>query len=114
MGALTRFYLGMAVATRMGVAFPYGTLLINVTGCFILGLVATLAAERATIVTPELRLLIGVGFCGAYTTFSTFGFETVALLRNGAFAEASIYVLASVLAGLAATFAGLYIARLVP
>lgn len=113
-GALSRFYLGMVLAQRLGTAFPYGTFIINVTGCFVLGLVGTLAAERAALVTPEIRLLVGVGFCGAYTTFSTFGFETIALLRTGALLEAGLYLFASNALGLAAVYVGFLLARLVP
>lgn len=113
-GALARYYMGILLAQRLGTAFPYGTFAINVTGCFILGLVGTLAVERAAVVSPELRLLIGVGFCGAYTTFSTFGFETLALLRMGAVLEAGLYVLASNVAGLVAVYIGFLLARLVP
>ena len=114
LGAWSRFYLGVFLAQRLGAAFPYGTLIINVTGCFVLGLVGTLAAERASLVTPEVRLLVGVGFCGAYTTFSTFGFETVALLRTGALAEAALYVVGSNALGLGAVYVGFLLARLAP
>jgi CrcB protein len=113
-GALARFYLATAMAARFGTAFPYGTLLINVTGCFILGLLGTLGAERATIITPEGRLLLGVGFCGAYTTFSTFGLETLTLLRAGAIGQAGLYMFASNLIGLLAVFLGFQLARWVP
>lgn len=114
LGALTRFYVGMAIAQRLGAAFPYGTLFINVTGCFVLGLLSTLALERATLVTPEVRLLLGVGFCGAYTTFSTFGVEAVSLLRSGDLAEAGLYVLGSNALGLVAVYLGLLAARVLP
>ena len=113
-GALARYYAGLAIAQRLGAAFPYGTLAINVTGCFVLGLIGTLAAERGALVTPEVRLVAGVGFCGAYTTFSTFGFETLALLRVGALAEAVLYVALSNALGLAAVIAGFALARVLP
>lgn len=114
MGALARYYLGLVMAQRVGVAFPYGTLLINVTGCLVLGLVGTLAVERSTIVTPEVRLLVAVGFCGAFTTFSTFGFETLSLLRAGDYAEAALYVLGSNVLGLVAVFLGFTLVRMLP
>jgi CrcB protein len=110
-GTLTRYALGLLFAARFGTAFPYGTLVINVTGCFVIGLVGTLAAERMW-VTPELRLLIGVGFCGAFTTFSSFGYETVLLVRMGALAQAGFYVLASNALGLLAVFLGVKLAGL--
>jgi CrcB protein len=111
LGTLSRYGLGLLFAARFGTAFPYGTLVINVTGCFVIGLVGTLAAERLW-VTPELRLLIGVGFCGAFTTFSSFGYETVLLVRMGAFAQAGGYVLASNTLGLLAVFLGVKLAGL--
>lgn len=113
-GALTRYYLGLAISQRLGTAFPYGTLFINVTGCFVLGLVTALALSRVTVMPPELRLLVGVGFCGAYTTFSSFGVETIVLIRSQALLEASVYVLGSVVAGVAATALGWWCARLIP
>ena len=112
LGTLSRYYMGLQFAARFGLDFPYGTLVINVTGCFIIGLVGSLAAERVW-VTPELRLLLGVGFCGAYTTFSSFGYETVLLVRMGAFAQAGFYVLASNALGLLAVFLGVKLAGLV-
>lgn len=113
-GATSRYYLGLWVATRLGTTFPYGTLLINITGCLILGFFGTLAAERAVVIPPELRLLIAVGFTGSYTTFSTFGFETIRLLEDGNLLLAIAYILGSVLAGLLATYLGLVVARILP
>lgn len=109
LGAWARLYLGLAVTLRMGPGFPYGTLLINVLGCFLLGVVNTLVLERGV---PDVwRLAVGVGFCGAFTTFSTFGFETLALLREGRFSLAAAYVLASNMLGLAAAAAGWWLVR---
>jgi CrcB protein len=109
LGAWARLYLGLAVALRTGTGFPYGTLLINVLGCFALGLINTVVLERG--VPDAWRLGLGVGFCGAFTTFSTFGFETLALLREGRYAAAALYVLASNLLGLVATTLGWLISR---
>lgn len=113
-GTLARYYLGMAVTWRWGAVFPFATLLINVSGCFAIGLLATLAAERAQLITPELRWLLIVGFCGAYTTFSTFGLETLVLIREGAWLKATLYVFASNGLGLLATFGGFWCARALP
>ncbi|MDB5098105.1 MAG: camphor resistance protein CrcB [Cyanobacteria bacterium RYN_339] len=109
MGAWARLYLGLAVALRTSTGFPYGTLLINLLGCFILGVVNTLVLERGV---PDVwRLAVGVGFCGAFTTFSTFGFETLALLREGRYAAAALYVLASNLLGFGCAALGWLVAR---
>jgi CrcB protein len=110
-GALTRFYLGVAIARQVGAGFPFATLAINISGCFLLGLINALALDRAEWMPPAARLLIGVGFCGAYTTFSTFGYETVTLLRAGAYAQVGWYLLLSNGLGALAVFSGLLAAR---
>lgn len=109
LGAWARLYLGLAVALRVGTSFPYGTLLINVLGCFVLGVINTLVLERG--VADAWRLALGVGFCGAFTTFSTFGFETLALLREGRYGAAATYVVLSNMLGLAAATLGWLVAR---
>lgn len=111
LGALSRYYLSIALTDRFGAAFPWATLCINVTGSFLLAVITTLAAERTGLVPPELRLFLAVGFCGAYTTFSTFGVETFSLLRAGSVLEAIGYMAMSNLIGLLAVVAGAYCAR---
>nr|WP_243900364.1 CrcB family protein [Hymenobacter defluvii] len=88
-----------------------GTLLVNVLGCLLIGLFYA-AAERGTIGSPELRLLLTTGFCGGFTTFSTFSYETIALLTDGEYFFGALYVAGSMLLGLAATFAGVALVRL--
>jgi len=109
-GAMTRYGLTLFVATFWKRDFPLATLLINVSGSFILGLFATFAAERASI-DPMWRLLIATGFVGAYTTFSTFEYETERLAANGAVGWGLINVLTSVIAGFIAVRLGLILAR---
>ena len=109
-GSVARYALG-ALFQRAGAGFPYGTLVINVTGSFLLGLLARYLLETSA--TPELRAALTVGFCGGYTTFSTFSFETAALIEGGDYARAATYVAASVALSLAATFAGFAAARAV-
>lgn len=79
LGALSRYYVGEAFALWLGMAFPYGTMFINITGSILLGLIQALALER-NLFSPRFRLFTGVGFCGSYTTFSTFIKETLGLL----------------------------------
>jgi CrcB protein len=80
-GALSRYYITIFAARWLGTAFPFGTLFINLTGAFVMGFFITFTLERA-IASPDLRLLIAVGFLGSYTTFSTYALDTAALLRN--------------------------------
>jgi len=112
LGANTRFWLGGWIAQRYGTAFPWGTFVINVTGAFILGLFSTLITERI-IAAPNLRLLVAIGFVGAYTTFSTFEYETLTLAENGAFLRAVANIVFSVLAGFLAVWLGAKLARVV-
>src|SRR6266702_897674 len=81
-GALARYVLGTAIAARIGGRFPLGTLVINVSGSFLMGLLMTLLTERLQ-PHPNLRLLLIVGFLGGYTTFSSFEWETLSLVRDG-------------------------------
>jgi len=106
LGANARYLLGGWIAGRMGVAFPYGTFAINVTGSFILGLFLAFAQDRAW-VAPPARLLFAVGFVGAYTTFSTFEYESIRLVQDGELFLGAIYLIGSVLSGGVATIVGI-------
>lgn len=105
-GALSRYYLTIWFSQRFGTAFPYGTFFINVSGCFVMGFFATFVLVRTEIVSPELRLLIGTGFLGAYTTFSTYGLETWMLLRSGNFLPTFVYWGGSALLGVVGVWLG--------
>ena len=109
-GAPARYLLDDAISSRTQGVFPWGTLVINVSGSFLLGLLTGLALFHAFPATP--RLILGTGFCGAYTTFSTFTYETVRLLEEGAVTEAVRSALASLVLGAAAAAAGLAAAAL--
>ncbi len=108
-GTLARFGLQGLVQARMGSTFPYGTLLINLTGCFFLGLIGQFTLNRI-VVSPELRMAIAIGFFGGYTTFSSFGWETAKMLEAGEWLRATTYVTASVVFGLILSVAGIRIA----
>jgi fluoride exporter len=110
LGSVSRFLLGPALQRAFDATFPVGTLFINITGSLILGFVMRLAVEGVN-VTPEARAFIAVGFCGGFTTFSTFSFEAMRLLEDGEGWRAAVYVMASVLLSLAAAFLGLVAAR---
>ncbi|NTW00201.1 MAG: fluoride efflux transporter CrcB [Oscillochloris sp.] len=111
-GANLRYLLSGWVAQRMGSAFPYGTFLINVLGCLFIGVILTLAATKISISEP-LRLLLVTGLLGGFTTFSTFGYESFALITSGNWLSASVYMIGSLALGLAAVFFGAGIVRLI-
>lgn len=111
LGANARYLLALWSADRFGTGFPYGTMIINVTGSFLIGLLVTLVDRLG--LSDEYRLLFVVGFLGAYTTFSTFSFEALALVEAGRYLTAAGYIAGSVLLGLLAVTAGLIIARFV-
>lgn len=106
LGANARYLLGGWVAAHYGAAFPYGTFVINVTGSFILGFFLAFGQDRAW-VAPAARLMFAVGFVGAYTTFSTFEYETIRLVQEREMFLAAVYMLGSVVTGAAATIAGI-------
>ena len=110
LGAVARYAVGVWVETFWRRDFPLATFLVNVTGCFVLGLFLTLATERMSITLP-MRLLVATGFVGAYTTFSTFEYETQRLTTTGAFGWALVNVLTSVVAGYAAVQLGVILGR---
>jgi len=105
LGANARYLLGGFISERWGVVFPYGTFVINVTGSFILGFFMAYAQERSW-VEPGARLMLAVGFVGAYTTFSTFEYETMRLIQDREMLLAMLNVLGSLIAGTIAVFGG--------
>ena len=111
-GALSRYYLTLWFAQRFGVSFPYGTFFINLSGCFIMGFFTTIALYQVAIISLEVRLLIATGFLGAYTTFSTYGLETVTLLRNSRLLTATFYWTGSAILGIICVQLGAILARL--
>ena len=98
-GTLARFSLAGLIQRACGAAFPYGTFVVNMSGCFLMGLLAVVADGRRGL-SPEARLLLMTGFCGAYTTFSTFVLETFTLMRDGNGLQAAANVAGSVAIGL--------------
>jgi CrcB protein len=111
LGSVTRYLVGSTVTNRMGTRFPYGTFVINLTACLIIGFFLA-AVGRRTEVNPALRFLIPIGFVGAYSTFSTFEWETFVHLQTGDFVIAALYVSLSILLGLLAVWLGVMLARL--
>ena len=110
-GSVARYLVGVGMARAFGVAFPYGTLAVNVIGGFLMGLFIELLARRFD-GSPELRLFIAIGILGGFTTFSSFSLDVVVLWERGELATALFYVLASVILSIGALFLGLWLARI--
>ena len=104
-GSVLRYVVGRAVQGSSASGFPIGTMVVNITGCFIIGLLLRQFLNMQ--ISAELRALLVVGFCGGFTTFSTFSGETVGLIEGGEYSRAATYVILSVLLCLTATFAGI-------
>lgn len=112
LGAIARYWVGSEVASRLGTKFPYGTFVINMSACMIIGFSLTYLGKRAEL-SPAWRYLIPTGFVGAYSTFSTYEWETLSSLRDGAFSLAALYAIGSLLLGLVAAWGGAVLAEMI-
>lgn len=110
-GSIARYWVGSEVSSRLGTKFPYGTFVINMTACLIIGFSVTYLGKRVEL-NPAWRFLIPIGFIGAYSTFSTYEWETLSSLRAGAFFLGALYAIGSLLVGLVAVWSGSFLARL--
>jgi CrcB protein len=111
LGSLAWFWVGTVITNRFGTRFPYGTFVINITACLIIGFSLAFLGRRAEL-SAAWRFLIPIGFIGAYSTFSTFEWDTFSNLQTGAFFVAGLYVLLSLFLGLVAVWCGVLIARI--
>ncbi len=109
-GAIARYVLSGLIHRLLGSAFPWGTLVVNLMGCFLIGVLMVFSEDRV-LIAPETRLLLGIGLLGAFTTFSTFGYESLELLRDRQLLYFAMNLLVSVAGGLAAVWAGRLLAR---
>lgn len=109
-GTCFRYYVSNWVQSRSGSSFPWGTLSVNALGCFLFGFVWSVAEERM-LIRLETRIILLSGFIGAFTTFSSFSFETVQLLRDGQSGQALLNIILQLVFGLTAVFAGLIAGR---
>lgn len=110
LGGVARWAIGSWIQLRAGMAFPWGTFTVNTTGALALGFLVRVALATPAI-SPEMRLLLTTGFCGGYTTFSTFSYETAVMLEHAEYGRATVYVVVSVLASLIGMFFGFMLAR---
>jgi CrcB protein len=111
LGAASRYGIGLLTARLWGTGFPYGTLVVNLAGCFIIGLLFALA-DRSRLLTPDVRLLLITGYLGALTTFSSFSLETVSAARAGLMVQAVTNILINNIGGLTLTYLGLRLGSL--
>lgn len=112
LGSIARFWVGSTISSRMGMRFPYGTLVVNITACVLIGFSLTYLGRRADL-SPAWRFFIPIGFIGAYSTFSTYEWETLSTLRSGAFLLAALYAAGSFALGLVAVWGGSWLAEIV-
>jgi CrcB protein len=112
LGSMARYWVGTSIANRLGVRFPFGTLVVNLSACLLIGFSITLLGKRADL-GVAYRYFVPIGFIGAYSTFSTYEWETLANLRIGAIGLAAFYALGSLVLGLVATWGGVLLAEAV-
>lgn len=111
LGSVSRFLASRYMQENFPTAFPFGTFFVNITGCFLIGLIYGFS-ERSALLTPGWKMFLAVGFCGGYTTFSTFANENLALLRDGELYYFFMYTGLSVFLGIAATFLGVLLTKI--
>jgi len=112
LGTGSRHLVGLWAAERFGTLLPYGTLIVNLVGCFLMGLVMHVALNAAAL-SPTLRLVLTTGFLGGLTTYSSFNFETLKLAGDGAFGLAALYFAATTLGGFVAGVSGVPLGRVI-
>jgi fluoride exporter len=111
LGSISRFLASRFLQNNFPSAFPFGTFFVNVSGCLLIGLIYGFS-ERSALLTPGWKMFLAVGFCGGFTTFSTFANENLALLRDGDFFQFFLYTGLSVFLGIAATFLGVLVTKI--
>lgn len=111
LGSISRYWLSFIVDKTFFGAYPYGTFTVNIIGCFLLGLIYAFA-DREQVMTQEMRFFLATGFCGSFTTFSTFSYENQLLYQEGEWTTLITYIVLSVVLGILATIAGVALGKL--
>lgn len=111
-GTISRYLFGGWIHHLFGAEFPYGTLVVNISGCLAVGFLGTLAEERF-LVSPQIRTALLIGFLGAFTTFSSFAYETWELFKDGEMMMAGLNILTSVVTCFVGLLVGVFLARLI-
>lgn len=112
LGTLCRYWLAGAVYEKMGTTFPYGTLIVNLSGCFLIGFFSAVITDRFFL-GPNSKILLMTGFCGAYTTFSTYMLETGNLVKDGQVGRAFLNILVSTVVGFGAYWLGMVLGEII-
>jgi CrcB protein len=111
-GSVCRYLSQQYVQNNYPASIPLGTLLVNITGCFIIGIVYALS-EKGNLISPEVRVFLATGFCGGFTTYSSFAYENVSMVLEGEFYYTALYLLISVFIGFGAVHAGILFTKLI-
>lgn len=110
LGSVARYYTGRMAYNYLSASFPFGTLAVNTLGCFLIGMIYSLSM-RSTAITPGWRMFLIIGFCGGFTTFSTFSYESIQLMRDNEYLYAALNILGSVALGLLAVLGGMAVTQ---
>jgi CrcB protein len=111
-GGIARYLTQLFVQKHFPSSIPYGTLSVNILGCFLIGIIYALAG-KGNLLSPEMRLLLATGFCGGYTTFSSYAYENISLLQDGEFYYTGLYILLSNVIGFAAVYLGIIFIKII-
>jgi CrcB protein len=109
-GSILRYLVALYFARQATSGFPFGTLAVNLAGCFLIGILFAIS-EKGDLLSPEMRVLLTTGFCGGFTTFSTFSYESIRLIQDGELLFVALYAGGSVVAGLLLTYLGMLLIR---
>jgi fluoride exporter len=111
-GGIFRYLTQQFVQKHYPSSIPFGTLSVNILGCFVIGIVYALS-NKGNILSPELRLFLATGICGGYTTFSSFAYENITLLQEGNFFYTALYIMLSVVVGFSAVYLGILLIKII-